>query len=597
MEKNRENYIDLYGKYGGKIWDVLQEEIEVDGKIEKVIDTDFIDEFLLDEHYDLISHLDAQLYRLQNFYRIVTKESTLIKFKLNEAQFDFYTRYIMKGYLRLILVKSRQLGFTTFITIYFLDEVLFGKNTEALQIAHTKEDMSDIFQNKIMTAYENMPESLKSRLKVVESNKTKLVVKNGTSKGRIMVKNSGRGFTNTLVHISELAKLYIKKPKETPEIVTGTFQSVPMNGRIVIESTAEGAAGLFYDMYMASYNRRDVITPIMTKAEFYPVFYNWTWDKKEITNACKDGIIPISSMEKADIDWEQFQYDNNLSDEEMTYYYIKYIQNGRDVFRLKQEFPTDELEAFQASGSPYFSKRRISEWLNWNKTQEKYNRFDYLEDTKEFVPSYVEEVLDWDKFEGFLEFERPDKYQEYVVGVDIAEGLEHGDYSTCVVIGLDKKIKALYRGKISLPSLPELVVEIASRYNDALVVPETNKDTWVAINLNEIYENVYTSIQEDDLTKVTTRKIGWRTTQSTRMLALTEMSKYFNDGFWFPTSILKEMHTFVRDEKGRPAALSGKHDDLIMACAIAYGGSLNKKAKPIEQMKEENSLIRKLFDN
>lgn len=54
------------------------------------------------------------------------------------------------------------------------------------------------------------------------------------------VSNSGRSGTHNRVHVSEFAKLCAKYPAKADEIITGTIPSVPANGRMDIESTAEG---------------------------------------------------------------------------------------------------------------------------------------------------------------------------------------------------------------------------------------------------------------------------------------------------------------------------------------------------------------------
>ena len=82
-------------------------------------------------------------WRMNNLYWIVTKDGKKELFSMNRAQKHFFDTYlcIPNPYHRHIILKSRQLGFTTFIDLYILDEILFNTNKEGIVIAH-KLDLS-----------------------------------------------------------------------------------------------------------------------------------------------------------------------------------------------------------------------------------------------------------------------------------------------------------------------------------------------------------------------------------------------------------------------------------------------------------------------
>src|SRR5882672_8526615 len=90
-------------------------------------------------------------WRMENLYHVKNEKGEKVKFKLRFAQ-KFFLKHLW--FLNVIL-KARQLGFTTVICIYFLDCILFNKNKSAGIIAHTKEDAENIFKNKIMFAWDN----------------------------------------------------------------------------------------------------------------------------------------------------------------------------------------------------------------------------------------------------------------------------------------------------------------------------------------------------------------------------------------------------------------------------------------------------------
>jgi len=99
-------------------------------------------------------------WRLNNLYWIKDKAGKKIRFKPNWAQRTFYTAL---WYFNVIL-KARQLGFTTFILIYFLDACLFNSNHSAGVIAHNLDDAQKIFRDKVKFAYDNLPDWLKTEV-------------------------------------------------------------------------------------------------------------------------------------------------------------------------------------------------------------------------------------------------------------------------------------------------------------------------------------------------------------------------------------------------------------------------------------------------
>jgi phage terminase large subunit len=110
-------------------------------------------------------------------------------------------------------------------------------------------------------------------------------------------------------------------------------------------------------------------------------------------------------------------------------------------------------------------------------------------------------------------------------------------------------------------------------YNWALMAIESNKDgLWVNDGLDKLgYINLYYRKVFDDITKNVTKFFGWKTTSATRPFALAALKAVFlRKDKGFPMAILTEMVTFLRNAKGRPEALAGKNDDVVMAAGIAY---------------------------
>lgn len=518
-------------------------------------------------------------WRMDNLYWIITKSGTKELFHMNRAQLHFFENYLNPNnpalfYYRHVILKSRQLGFTTFIDIWILDEILFNTNREGLIIAHTIKDATEIFDRKIDYAIRNMSEEVKgASFKLVRnsSKKIQVVVDYGPEEGStssIQVSNSGRSGTYFYVHISEFAKLCLAYPKTANEVETGTFPAVPFDGNIFIESTAEGMAGRFYELFNEGYPVRDSITPQKSRVMFIAHFYNWQYDDSEMEKITE--IIPVSQMDLCEIDWAEYQTENNLSDKEMTYYYMKWLQMGGKnstdaVHKLHQEYPTTPEEAFLSTGQTYFPTAKV---------------FSQMQTVKpgvrgELVPNEKGDVMFQEHSSGDVEiFEEPEHGMRYIIGGDTAEGLAHGDKQVLYVLKhKTEECVAIYRSNVPPDEFIGAAYTLGKYYNWALLGVESNKDgLWVNDGLDKLgYVNLYYRKVFDDITKNVTKFFGWKTTSATRPFALASLKAVFlrkNQGF--PMAILTEMVTFLRNSKGRPEALAGKHDDVVMAAAIAY---------------------------
>ena len=528
---------------------------------------------LLTQNPDLIKN---RTWRLDNLYWIITKDGDKRPFNMNRAQRHFYDTYlnIEHPYHRHCILKSRQLGFTTFIDIYILDSILFQTNKEGLIIAHKVEDASAIFDKKVDFALRNMAEDIKGaffKLNHNSARKVQVVIDYGPDKGStssIAVSVSGRSGTYHLVHISEFAKMCVDFPKRAAEVETGTFPAVPLDGFIFIESTAEGMAGRFYEIFNENWLTRDRITSQLSRVQFLPHFYNWQYDDMEMKKIYEN--IPTAKMDACEIDWGEYQKEHNLTDKEITYYYMKWLQFGGKnspdaVKKLMQEYPTTHEEAFLSTGQTYFSTAKVAKLL------------------LEASPGVRGELGNNEKGDpifqahssGSLEiFREPEVGTKYIIGGDTAEGLAHGDSQVLYVINhKTEKCDALYRSSVAPDELATEAFKLGKYYNWALLGIEVNKDgLWVNDALEKMgYLNLYYRKVFDDITQKVTKFFGWKTTSATRPFALAALKAvFFRLDSGFPPQLLNEMLTFIRNVKGKPEAMDKKHDDVIMAASIGY---------------------------
>jgi phage terminase large subunit len=102
------------------------------------------------------------------------------------------------------------------------------------------------------------------------------------------------------------------------------------------------------------------------------------------------------------------------------------------------------------------------------------------------------------------------------------------------------------------------------------------------------YTNLYMREQQDELTHQIQKKFGWRTTETSRRLIISDLIEYVRDHTNLINCIntIDEMLCFVRNEKGKPVAQEGKHDDLVMSYAIALQAALSGQQKRASMEKE-----------
>lgn len=294
---------------------------------------------------DMAEALTYKWFRLNTLYHIKDKQGKKILFQPNQEQEMFYIGY----HGRDIILKARQLGFTTFKMISDLDDCLFNENHSAGCICHNLDDAKDIFRNKIKFAYQNITDgqreilaSVGYQLPVPTNDKdNSYVFSNGSS---IKVSVSYRGGTLQSLHVSEFGKICKKFPHKATEIVTGAFEAVGINGDITLESTAEGREGYFFDYCQASRNLKD-----HTKLDFKFHFFPW-WMRPEYSMT---GSIarPLEGY-FADL---AGKHAISLNDEQKAWYSAKWRQLGDDI---KREYPSTPDEAFEQSiEGAYYAKQ------------------------------------------------------------------------------------------------------------------------------------------------------------------------------------------------------------------------------------------------
>lgn len=290
----------------------------------------------------IANKLGDREWRLNNLYFIKDKEGKKVRFRLNWAQRKLYGAL---WYFNIIL-KARQLGFTTFILIYFLDACLFNSNHSAGVIAHTKDDAQDLFDNKVKFAYDNLPDWLKADLRATQDSAKKLEFSNGSS---FTVGTSLRSGTYQKLLVSEYGKVSAKYPEKAREIKTGALNTVEQGQQIFIESTAEGKTGEFFEACERARHLADAgkkLTLLEPRFHFFAWFDNPQYRLSDEDTANTTIPKQLEFLDALPVDANQ-----------KAWYAAKAATMDDD---MRREFPSNPEEAFEGSLEGAFYTKEMS---------------------------------------------------------------------------------------------------------------------------------------------------------------------------------------------------------------------------------------------
>jgi len=492
--------------------------------------------------YKGLESIDPRLvdreWRLNNLYTVINEKGELVKFKLRDAQ-----KKLLRGmHYKNIILKARQLGFTTFICIFLLDYALFNSNKQIGIIGPTQTDTGVIFR-KVKVAWDNFPQRIKDFLRLNTAGDSK--VEYEFTNGSVMrISTSLRSGTYQAVLITEFGKISARFPEKAEEIITGTLPAVPAQGLVFIESTAEGEDGRYHEMVEdAMENART--HHALTVKDYRFFFFPWYENPSNVVS----GEVQIPGYMEEYFEKMELMTKHVFSKEQRNWYFLESkIQKGK----MKQEHPTLPEEAFLMSGNKLFNGENI--------------------DTQ--IQMYMREPMEVDG--DFLIYKRYVKSHLYGLGADVSQGVKR-DSSTIVVIDFTTGETVLtYKSNIVDPvTFAHDIKRAALMYGGCIAAPEANNvGITTCVTLNSIYPNIYTQHREGLIETSPTNKLGWLTTGLSKPKMMYEFSEAINDDIVhiLDEGILMEAKKFNKEDSLEIIVndKTTRHFDLLTAAAIAY---------------------------
>lgn len=554
-----------------------QQRREVSKKLMEQVDWDYVnqlDDDEVDDDYIVALADDFEFYCAYEA-QVKSIDGHLVYAALNDEQRKI-TKYALGELfagrpLLLMILKPRQEGFSTWAALLLSWLTGFIDNYETMVIAHD-DDATDTLLSKYDTIWQNASEDIRPDLDR-SSRKLGIHWQNGssvriaTAGTKAVASKKGRSKTLQAVHFSEPA-FY----DDADGLCSGVKSAIHLGPWkiIIFESTANGAAGYFYEQCkLAKEGKTDYkfwfvawhsvlsnrIEP--TKAE------QAAWDKWRASGRKSDRIA--GDFEE---DEDGLIEDHNLDCGQWLWWgYTFRNVCDRDPERMRQEYPSDDISCFLSTGRPVFPHAQI----------EAQRKNCWEPDMVDLGVRGKEIVVDRSGDGQFMVWVEPEEDEFYIMSADVCEGSGGEDRAVIwlwKVLGRKLEMAAGYIGQPDPDELAQLMDALGRWYNCAIAAPEVNTYGQETVRkLRELgYPNIYREIGWDRAEgKLIQNRFGVRLTATNRLGIISSFKGLLRRGdvIIHCEELLDECSTFVFDAKSnKPQALSGKRDDCVSAAII-----------------------------
>lgn len=486
---------------------------------------------------------------IERFCYIRDKQRQTVPLVLNPAQADYYRHCTRRD----LILKPRQIGFTTYNCARFLADTLLRSNTYSAIVAHNAESTETIFE--IVTfMWNQLPEWWHENHPPSRASKGELYWPTLNSRFYVGTAGSltfGRGQTINNLLCSEVAHW-----RRAQEALTSLLAAVPLEGTVVLESTPNGIGTYFYDLWQEA---------TRGESDFAAHFYVWWEDPSYRLPGPPLGALTQEEQDlvsRYGLDEDQLRWRRRMQREHRA--------------RFAQEFPEDPQSCFLANGACCFPTAALLEMEARTRslpaprieTSIPYHRWYQGGRSEQGVVNVLPGRL--------TIWQEQEEGHEYAIGADVAEGLEGGNYSAAVV--LDRRTGqqvAELHGHWRPDVFARLLIGLAARYGTPYLAVEANNHghtTLHVLRYELFYPLLYYSLEHGP--RPGDPVLGWITNARTKPLMLDEFAAAIAEGKvqLHSRTLINECLTFVSRD-GVQGAEEGKFDDLVIAAAIALQAS------------------------
>lgn len=494
---------------------------------------------------------------LLNFVKILDNRNEMIPFKLNNEQRDFVKNM---GKFNIIL-KSRQLGFSTLslgLMLYYAYQI---PNSNYLMACHNEKALQNLF-HRLKLMQKSIPDGI--RLKELRSNRHELLLENGS---RIVVSvfnaDCGRSYTLQMAHISELAMVKKDSVKQAGLLALESALAKNETSKLIIESTAKG-----YDFYHKLWQNST-----KGRSKYKPFFYPWTNKthldqfRAEIDEAVEwyksiNHGKPLTSDPLELTPYERKLYkETNVTLLQLMWRQFK-MQDMGDLFQ--QEYPAFPSECFLSTNTGVFDATIINERMN------------YIPEPIKNIPELPRSLQRYIG-NGLNIYKLPEKDMRYYGGIDVASGLggDSDNTAICILDSNGEQVLSFARNDIPVYKFVDVVTAIGYLYNYCMFLIERNSyglDLIHRLTKEESYIQVLKTKRFD---KIKGRKIweyGWYTDNISKTKLVSDCKQAFEEGIILVNDMetLEEMKIY-QETNGRFGNIRGESnfDDRVDSLALA----------------------------
>lgn len=541
----------------------------------------------------------------------------VVPFKLNYAQLrvlEVCERLRRNNQpINIIICKARQWGGSTFSIFYQTWIAFKWRINHCFSVCAQVNGVAASITQMLTTALEQYkPWSInidskqirlspvpKSNEYVLRNAKGQMIRRNKIRIGSVENPDNLRGLPGSGAHFSEVSvwpDTPMKRPEDLVKSITGGILPQPYTMQ-VFESTPKGAGNYFHRSWLAAKAGTSGFEPVFIPWYFIPHDTLPIDNKREFA----EWLVKNKDKPKSEDKWHDSGeyywslWEKGATLEGIQWYRYKSLEYD-DHADMASEAPSDDIEAFQFSGTKVFNVYKLENLRRDCKDPER--RGMLMSDASK--GGGVLRNIHFVDLEGgdFKVWKEPDKSilisDRYLVAVDVGGRNETSDWSVVrvfdrfpMMLGGKPELVAQLRYHTDYDLLAYDAMRIAKWYNNALLVIESNTiDTKEAERdmedmsqylldiIGGLYENLYARAGSPE--KIRTgraKRWGFQTNSSTKPAIIGNLIECVREHLWIERDnyCIEELALYEKNEKGQFSAPpgAGNHDDVVMTTAIA----------------------------
>ena len=495
-------------------------------------------------------------YFITNYCKIRHPIRGLINFKLWKFQEECINNFVSHSYN--LILKARQLGLSTLLASYIAWLITFFSDKEVYVVATKGKTATNLIM-KVKVVLENLPDWIKP-IQTVDQRQNIELSNGSRAQATTTTNDAGRSEALSLLIIDECSFI-----RNMETLWVGAQPTLSTGGDCIVLSTPNGVGNWFHKQCkMAEEGEKIQVGEKITSFNFIKL----PWTVHPERNQKWAVAMKKKIGEKA------FSQEHE----------INFEQSGSNVVAIK------DLDFYLIHPS------------------------EFEEPDPKFRPFIREPLEKTYSDKNLWRWQYPDYTKKYILSADVARG-DGGDYSAFHIIDTENYEQvAEYKGKLNTDDYSRLIFNTAIEYNNAFIIIE-NASVGHAVVMKVLelgYQNMFWTIR--DINNVNSTNVsqfrydiynlpknavpGFTTSSRTRPLMIEKMEEDLRNHEFILHSrrTYNELEVFIYDG-GKPVAMSGYNDDLVMSLAI--GLYVRATTMRIENIDSElsNALLQNMHRN